>query len=58
MRIALYSHIHLLCKATNSFILSDDMRDFKKITSKKIIQTIIEEPESSREWLLIFFEKA
>ncbi len=33
------------------------MRDFKKFTSKKIIQTIIEEPESRREWLLEYFQK-
>jgi REP element-mobilizing transposase RayT len=38
----MHSHIHLLCKAINGFILSDVMRDFKKHTSKKIIQTIIE----------------
>ena len=52
------SHLHLICKATNGFILSDIMRDFKKFTSKKIIQTIINEPESRREWLLPLFEKA
>lgn len=54
----MHSHIHLMCKATNGFILSDVMRDFKKYTSKKIIQTIIEEPESRREWLLSAFAKA
>jgi len=52
------SHIHILCKATNGFVLSDVMRDFKKHTSKKIIQTIIDEPESRREWLLDYFNKA
>jgi REP element-mobilizing transposase RayT len=52
------SHIHLLCKATNGFILSDVMRDFKKFTSKRIVQTIIDEPESRREWLLAHFQKA
>ncbi len=52
------SHLHLICKATEGFILSDVMRDFKKFTSKKIIQTIIEEPESRREWLLDYFTKA
>ena len=54
----MHSHIHVMCKATNGFILSDVMRDFKKYTSKKIIQTIMEEPESRREWLLAYFEKA
>ncbi|MFK7033477.1 REP-associated tyrosine transposase [Flavobacterium oreochromis] len=52
------NHIHLLCKATNGFVLSDVMRDFKKFTSKKIIQTIIEETESRREWMLEYFKKS
>lgn len=52
------SHIHLLCKATNDFVLADVMRDFKRFTSKKIIQTIQEEPESRREWMLAYFREA
>lgn len=52
------NHIHMLCRSTNGIILADVMRDFKKFTSKKIIQTIIEEPESRREWLLEHFKKA
>jgi REP element-mobilizing transposase RayT len=54
----MHSHIHLLCKGTDGFILSDIMRDFKKHTAKRIIQTIIDEPESRREWLLAHFKKA
>jgi hypothetical protein len=34
------------------------MRDFKKFTAKKIIKTIVEQPESRREWLLDYFSKA
>ena len=56
--VIMSSHIHLLCKATNGFILSDVIRDFKKFTSKKILQTILEEPESRREWMLNYFQKA
>jgi len=52
------SHIHLLCKAPEDVKLSDIIRDFKKFTSKKIIKTIIEEPESRREWLLAYFKNA
>jgi REP element-mobilizing transposase RayT len=52
------SHLHLFCKATNGFIISDVIRYFKKFTSKKIIQSIKEEPESRREWMLAYFEKA
>jgi hypothetical protein len=51
------SHIHLLC-ATNGFVLSDVMRDFKRLTSGKIIETIREEPQSRREWMLEYFSKA
>jgi REP element-mobilizing transposase RayT len=52
------SHIHLLCKGTNGFVLSDIIRDFKKFTSKKIIKTILDEPESRREWMLQYFQNA
>ena len=54
--VIMSSHIHLLCKATDGFILSDVIRDFKTFTSKKIIQTISDEPESRREWILEFFQ--
>lgn len=52
------SHIHLLCKSTDGNILSDVIRDFKKFTSKQIIKTIVEEPESRSEWLLEYFKKS
>ncbi len=52
------SHLHLLCKATNGFILSDVMRDLKKHTSKQIVKTTIEETESRREWMLDYFQKS
>ncbi len=39
----MHSHKHLMCKAINGSILSEVMRNFKKNTSKKIIQTIMEE---------------
>jgi len=54
----MHSHLHMLCKAKEEYVLSDIMRDFKKFTSKKIIKTIIEEPESRREWMLTYFQKA
>lgn len=52
------SHVHLFCKAIDGKLLSEIIRDFKKFTAKKIIQTIIEEPESRREWMLKYFRKA
>jgi REP element-mobilizing transposase RayT len=56
--VLMSSHLHMLCKATDGCILSDVIRDFKKFTSKKIIKTIIDEPESRREWMLTYFKKA
>ncbi|MDD7885222.1 transposase [Flavivirga sp. 57AJ16] len=52
------SHIHMLCKAKEGFLLSNIMRDFKKFTSKKIVDTIANYPESRREWMLDYFKKA
>lgn len=52
------NHIHLLCKATKGFVLSDVIRDFKKFTSKRIIKTIIDDSESRREWMLDYFKKS
>ena len=52
------SHIHLICSADKVKKLSDIMRDFKTFTSKQIIDNIINEPESRREWLLELFRKA
>ena len=52
------SHIHLLCKGTERETLASIIRDFKKFTSKKIVQTIIEFPESRREWMLEYFKEA
>ena len=54
----MHSHLHLLCKGTNGFVLSDIIRDFKKFTSKQIVKTIVEEPENRREWMLNYFENA
>ncbi|MGY3211051.1 REP-associated tyrosine transposase [Mucilaginibacter sp. HD30] len=53
------SHLHLIVSVNQGeFTLSDVMRDFKKFTSKRIIQSIIEIAESRREWLLRHFAYA
>ena len=52
------SHIHLMCRVQDEDLMSNLMRDFKKYTSKKIIETIINEKESRREWLLEMFSKS
>ena len=52
------NHLHILCKAQEGYLLSNIVRDFKKFTSKRIIEKIINEPESCREWMLDYFSKA
>lgn len=52
------NHIHMIIKAKEGFNLSDILRDFKKFTSKEIVKSIIEYPESRRKWLLNKFEFA
>ncbi len=53
------SHMHLIAKATSKHhALSDILRDLKKFTSKAIVQNVINEPESRREWMLAYFKKA
>ena len=56
--VLMASHLHMMCRAKEGFELSNIIRDFKKFTSKKIIQNIQDEPESRREWLLELFSKA
>ena len=52
----MHSHLHMVCRAKKSAKLADIIRDFKKYTSKKIIKTILNEPESRREWMLNYFK--
>lgn len=50
------SHIHLIISSKES--LSAIVKDFKKVTSRKIVTTIQDINESRREWLLRAFYKA
>ena len=53
------SHIHLVVSVKHSVnTISDVMRDFKKFTSKKIVELITQIAESRRDWLLSHFEYA
>jgi len=36
----MHSHLHLFCRADGEFTVAEVMRDFKKYTSKKIVQTL------------------
>ena len=50
------NHIHIIVDTNEPYLLKDTIRDFKKFTSKKILQQIQSEPESRREWILKIFE--
>ena len=52
------NHLHLIAGAAENYHLSNILRDFKKYTSKRIIDLIQEEPESRKEWMLHRFEVA
>lgn len=53
------SHLHLVASVERAdYTLSDAMRDFKKFTSKKIVETIGEISESRKYWLLNHFAYA
>ena len=51
------SHLHMIARAEGDETLSDIIRDFKKYTSKSLINAIINESESRREWMLDYFRK-
>ena len=52
------SHVHLIFRSLNNDP-SELLRDFKRHTSKKIIETIENNPQESRkEWLLWMFKRA
>lgn len=50
------NHLHLICYAKEDSIgLSRILADFKKFTANQILQTIQDESESRRDWLLLVF---
>jgi len=51
------NHVHCIL-SSGSGKLSDTIRDLKRHTSKTILQSVMEEPESRREWILFQFKKA
>lgn len=56
--VLMSNHLHLIAGASAPASLSDVIRDFKKHTSKKILEAIQTIPESRREWLLHKFSFA
>lgn len=56
--VLMSNHIHLIVKAAENYQLSAIIRDFKRHTSKMIVLSIENEPESRSEWLLPLLQKA
>lgn len=52
------NHLHLIVNCNEPFELKDVVRDFKKFSTKKVLNQILNEPESRREWMLSKFSKA
>jgi REP element-mobilizing transposase RayT len=52
------SHLHMIVRIESDYSLSSILRDFKKFTSKELINNIRYEPESRRDWMLDYFNKA
>jgi REP element-mobilizing transposase RayT len=55
--VIMSNHIHLVVQSDVGG-LSNLLRDFKKFTTKNILEKIQTEPESRREWMLERFQKA
>lgn len=55
--VLMSNHLHAIVESSDENMVSDIWRDFKKFTSKKIIETIKTEiTESRSEWMLNRFE--
>ena len=53
--VIMTNHVHLIAKSSNGK-LSENIRDIKKFTSRKIIETILSIRESRKKWLLNSFK--
>ena len=57
--VLMSNHLHAIVGSQEENSVSDIWRDFKKFTSKKILETLLTDPqESRREWMLNRFEYA
>lgn len=55
--VIMSNHLHLIVKAKNGFLLSNILRDFKKFTAVRIIQSIkLNDKESRRRWMIPIFQ--
>jgi REP element-mobilizing transposase RayT len=50
--VLMSNHLHLIARTHEPHTMSSFLRDFKKFTSKKLVEAIGTEPESRREWMM------
>jgi len=50
--VIMTNHVHLVARCKTPHRMSDFLRDFKKFTSKRIVEQIQEINESRKDWLL------
>src|ERR1043165_6463897 len=55
--VVMSNHLHMLVRASKAN-LSEVLRDFKRHTSRMILITVQQKPESRREWMLALFKEA
>lgn len=53
--VIMSNHVHLIAQSS-VYRLSDNIRDIKKFTSKKIVETMLEIPESRKDWIINRFQ--
>lgn len=56
--VVMSNHLHLIVSGAEGTDLSGTIRDLKKFTSKKILESIQDEAESRRNWMLWIFKSA
>lgn len=57
--VIMNNHIHLIIQASEGNSISDIMRDFKKYTSRRLVDAIANnESESRKEWMMNMFSHA
>lgn len=56
--VIMSNHLHIIVNCDSGHKLEDIIRDFKKFSSKTMMESIRREPESRREWLVERFSKA
>lgn len=55
--VIMSNHIHLIISSNGKVTVSDIIRDFKKFTSKKLYDFVLNSNESRKSWMIPIFKK-